>query len=48
MNDSENELESKYMRKEYDLNQMKGQINLYLRDCVATKKEPRIQWSQPT
>ena len=23
-------------------------INLYLRDCVATKKEPIIQWSQPT
>jgi membrane carboxypeptidase/penicillin-binding protein len=22
-------------------------INLYLRDCVETKKEPRIQWSQP-
>ncbi len=23
-------------------------INLYLRDCVETKKEPRIQWSHPT
>lgn len=23
-------------------------INLYLRDCVEAKKEPRIQWSQPT
>jgi uncharacterized protein (DUF4415 family) len=22
-------------------------INLYLRDCVETKKEPRIQWSNP-
>ncbi|OQB53024.1 MAG: hypothetical protein BWX99_02440 [Deltaproteobacteria bacterium ADurb.Bin151] len=22
-------------------------INLYLRDCVETKKEPRVQWSQP-
>ena len=23
-------------------------INLYLRDCVETKKEPTIQWSNPT
>lgn len=23
-------------------------INLYLRDCVETKKEPVLQWSQPT
>lgn len=23
-------------------------INLYLRDCVDTKKEPIIQWSHPT
>jgi uncharacterized protein (DUF4415 family) len=23
-------------------------INLYLRDCVETKKEPYIQWSHPT
>jgi hypothetical protein len=23
-------------------------INLYLQDCVETKKEPRIQWSHPT
>ena len=22
-------------------------INLYLRDCVETKEEPSIQWSQP-
>jgi uncharacterized protein (DUF4415 family) len=22
-------------------------INLYLRDCVETKKEPHIQWSHP-
>ncbi|MEW6335038.1 MAG: BrnA antitoxin family protein [Thermodesulfobacteriota bacterium] len=73
------------MRKEYNVSQMKGQINpyikelktqvtirldkdtvqyfkmlakntgmsyqnlinLYLRDCVETNKEPRIQWSRP-
>lgn len=23
-------------------------INLYLRDCVETKKEPILQWSNPT
>ncbi len=23
-------------------------INLYLRDCVETKKEPILQWSIPT
>ena len=23
-------------------------INLYLRDCVETKKVPSIQWSHPT
>lgn len=22
-------------------------INLYLRDCVETKKEPTLQWSNP-